>query len=118
MNPLDYSLCDQTVTVYRMEKDAVARWVITNAYLSGKVSAPTEPYGKSRLKQFLLIIPGDAMALQPGDRIFDGIGPEEVQWQSFVPAMVSGLYEAGYVKPCCWEGEITHWEAGNRKETL
>ena len=118
MNPLDYSLCDQTVTIYRKEEETVSRKVIANAFLAAKVSCPNESYGKSKEKTFLLIIPGDTFPVQPGDRIFDGIGPETVVWQVFVPAAVSELYEISYVKPCRWNGEITHWEAGNRKETL
>ena len=118
MNPLDYSLCDQTVTVYRKSGETVTRKVIANAYLSAKVSTPNEPYGKSKEKTFLLIIPENAAPLQCGDRIYDGIGPESVEWQAFVPAAVSELYEISYVKPCRWNGEITHWEAGNRKEKL
>ena len=118
MNPLDYSLCDQTVTVYRKSGETVTRKVIANAYLSKKVSVPNEAYGKSVEKTFLLIIPENAAPLQCGDRIYDGIGPESVEWQVFVPAAVSELYEISYVKPCRWNGEITHWEAGNRKETL
>lgn len=114
MNPFDYSLCDQTVTLYR---ETGERWVIPNAYLSAKITTPTEPYGKSMEKKFLLIIPGD-FPLQPGDRIYAGFGPEETDWKSFVPAAVPALFEAGFVKPCFWEGVITHWEAGNRKETL
>ena len=114
MNPLDYSLCEQTVTLYRQTGE---RWVIPNTYLSAQIETPTEPYGKSMAKKFLLIIPGNFL-LYPGDRIYAGIGPEEVQWQSFVPAAEPALFEAGYVKPCLWEGQITHWEAGNRKETL
>ena len=118
MNPLDYSLCDQTVTLYRKSGETVTRKVIANAYLSAKVSTPNEPYGKSKEKTFLLIIPENAAPLQCGDRIYDGIGPESVEWQVFVPAAVSELYEISYVKPCRWDGEIIHWEAGNRKETL
>jgi len=117
MTPFDYSLCDQTVTVYRKVEDKIQRQVVENAYLSGNISTPTESYGKSLEKKFQLIIPGD-FSLQPGDRIYRGIGPIDVQWQAFVPALVPELYEVIFVKPCYWEGEITHWEAGNRKETL
>ena len=117
MNPFDYSLCSQTVTVYRKAGEAISRQVAENCYLSCNNSTPTEAYGKSMEKRFLLIIPGD-LPLQPGDRIFHGIGPEKVEWQTFVPAAVPELYEVSFVKPCVWDGEITHWEAGNRKEHL
>lgn len=113
MNPFDYSLCDQTVTVYRGQQRQVAE----NCHLSRQISTPTENYGKSEEKKFLLIIPGD-FPLQPGDRIYDGIGPTEVDWDTFIPALVPELYEVSFAKPCFWDGEVTHWEAGNRKETL
>ena len=109
MNPLDYSLCDQTVTLYRKSGETVTRKVIPNAYLSKKVSTPNEGYGKSKEKTFLLIIPED-FDLQPGDRVFRGIGPEEVNWQTFVSAYIEALYEVGRVKKQLWEGEVTHVE--------
>ena len=115
---MDYSLCDRTVTLYRKVGDTVCRKVIANTYFSEKTSTPNEIYGKSKEKTFLLIIPGETFPVEPGDRIYDGIGPETIAWQAFVPAAVSELYEISYIKPCRWNGEITHWEAGNRKETL
>ena len=117
MNPFDYSLCDQTVTVYRKVGDRVSRQVAENAYLSAKLRTPPENYGKSLEKTFRLIIPGD-FQLQPGDRVYWGVGPAEVQWRLFIPALIPQVYECAFVKPCYWEGEITHWEAGNRKEKL
>lgn len=114
MNPLDYSLCSQTVTVYRKTG---SRQVVDHCHLSGRLSTPTERYGKSKEKTFLLIIPGD-FPLQPGDRIYAGIGPEEVDWQTFLPALIPELFEVSFAKPCFWEGEIVHWEAGNKKEAV
>lgn len=114
MNPLDYSLCDRTVTVYRK---GGTRQVAENSYLSSVVSMPVKSYGKSLEKTFRLIIPGD-FPLMPGDRVYDGIGPDEVNWDTFLPAVIPQLYEISFAKPCFWEGEITHWEAGCRKETL
>lgn len=117
MNPLDYSLCDETVTVYRRMGEGITRQVVEHARLIRQTSTPTESYGKSMEKKFLLIIPGD-FSLRPGDRIFAGIGPETVAWEDFMPACVEELYEISFVKPCYWDGELVHWEAGNRKETL
>lgn len=117
MNPFDYSLCDQPVTCYRQEAGEYTRRVIPRAYLSARVSTPTESYGKSRTKEFLLIIPGD-VPIRPGDRIFRGIGPETVDWQQFVSDLVPQLYTVSFSKPCCWDGAVVHWEAGNRKEHL
>ena len=117
MNPLDYGLCDQTVTVYRKTGEEILRKVAEHCHLSCKYRTATEHYGKSMEKKFLLIIPGD-LPLRPGDRIYAGIGPEVADWHSFVPAAVPMLYEVSVARPCFWEGEIAHWEAGNRKEHL
>ena len=117
MNPFDYSLCDQTVTLYRKTGKTISRWVIPNAYLSAKITTPAEFYGKSMEKKFLLIIPGES-PICTGDRVYAGFGPENVNWQDFIPAAVPALFEASFAKPCLWDGRIVHWEAGNRKETL
>ena len=117
MNPFDYSLCNQTVTLYRKEGEKVVRRVIPNTYVSGRIAVPAESFGKSRSKTFLLIIPGN-LEVKTGDRIYAGTGPAQVDWQRFVPALEPALFEVGFVKPCFWEGRICHWEVGNRKESL
>lgn len=115
MSPFDYGLCRDTVTLYRPGLRRVAR----NCHLAVGAQTPAETWGKSRRKPFLLIIPAGAdLSPQTGDRIFAGVGPETVDWDSFVPALIPELYEVSFVKPCCWDGELTHWEAGNRKEIL
>ena len=118
MNPLDYSLCKQTVTVYRKTGGEILRKLAENCYLSSKCRIATESYGKSMEKKFQLIIPAGEICPEPGDRIYDGIGPEEVDWDRFLPALVPKLYEISFVNPCCWEGKVVHWEAGHRKEAL
>lgn len=114
---MDYSLCDETVTVYRKTEGGILRWVKERARLIRQTSDTTENFGKSRLKKFLLIIPED-FPLQLGDRVFAGIGPAVTDWESFIPALVEDLFEISFVKPCYWDAELIHWEAGNRKETL
>ena len=118
MNPLDYSLCCQTVTLYRKTGEMITRKVLPGCYLSRQLAMPQAGYGKSMEKKFLLIIPGNACPLQPGDRVFDGIGPACVDWQVFLPASVPELLEVNFAKPCYWDGELVHWEAGCRKEAL
>lgn len=118
MNPLDYSLCSQTVTLYRRTGEKITRKVLPGCHLSQQLAMPQTNYGKSMEKKFLLIIPGNSNPPQPGDRIYDGIGPENADWASFLPAVVPELMEVSYVKPCCWDGEIVYWEAGHGKEAL
>ena len=114
---MDYSLCDETVTIYRKTETEIIRVVLENARLIRKTLAPTESYGKSLEKKFWLIIPAD-FPLLLGDRVFAGTGPQVTDWKKFIPALVEELYEIGFVKPCYWDGELIHWEAGNGKETL
>lgn len=109
MTPLDYSLCNQTVTLYGMREGNLQRKVLDNCFFAPETGEKAELSGKSRLNTFLLIIPGD-FDLQPGDRVYEGIGLEEVNWQTFVPAFTENLYEIGRVKKQLWEGEVTHVE--------
>jgi len=118
VNPLDYSLCDHTVTFYRKSGEEIQRKVADNCHLSCRCREATESYGKSMEKKFLLIIPAGGFTPEPGDRVYDGIGPEKVNWARFIPALVPALYEVSFVNPCCWDGEVVHWEAGHKKEAL
>ena len=114
MNPFDYTLCNQCVTLYRFRDGTVSRQLLTNCYFAPEAGQKAGLLGKSRLKKFLLIIPGQA-ELAPGDRIYDGIGPEEIPWASFLPDTEEAVYEIGRVKPCYWDGELCHVQA---KEAL
>ena len=109
MTPLHYNLCDQTVTLYRIREGNIQRKVIENCFFAVETGQKEDLSGKSRLHTFLLIIPGD-FDLRPGDRVYAGVGAEEVNWQTFVPAFTDGLYEIGRVKKQLWEGEVTHVE--------
>lgn len=109
MTLLDYSLCDQTVTLYGIREGVLQRRVAENCHLAAQQELTESIHGKSRQNRFLLIIPGDA-DLQPGDRVFDGIGPEIVDWQSFVPAFTEKLYEIGRVQRHRWNGQVCHVE--------
>ena len=110
MNPFDYSLCRQTVTLYGMREGQLHRQVVRSCYFAPAHIQRTELTGKSRLKKFLLIIPGNG-DVQPGDRIYDGIGPETVDWGSFLPDLSPQVYEIGSVKPCLCDGEVCHIRA-------
>ena len=116
MNPLDYSLCTQTVTVYRKQADAVQRQVVENCYFRIEQQRKVDELGCRREKAFLLIVPGDDPCVLAGDRVLEGIGPEVApeQWHRFIPALVEGLVEVSYATPFCWEGRICHVEAGGR----
>ena len=111
-SPLDYSLCGQTVTVYRRERDGgFARTVHPRAFLDLKKVRNVEKTGSGDAMSFLLVIPGDA-DVRGGDKVHMGEGPEEVEWASFIPAKVRGRCVVRWVDPKHWEGEIAHIEAG------
>lgn len=111
-SPLDYSLCDQAVTVYRRKKDgSVARAVHPRAFLDIKKVRNVERTGSSDAMSFLLVVPGDA-DIREGDRVLRGEGPEEVEWASLIPSKVRGLCVVRWADPKYREGGISHIEAG------
>lgn len=106
---LTYPMCDRTVTVYRRVGDAVERRVLEGCFYRYQDTVGEEQF----VRKFLLIWPGQE-AIRPGDRVLDGVGPETVCWEEFLPVNVPGLAEAAYAAPWYWEGKISHWEAGRK----
>lgn len=116
MNPLDYSLCDRTVTIYRRQGDRILRQVVDNCYFSRQEARILDVLGNRRETTFQMIVPGDRQQIFPGDRVLEGIGPEITfeQWSGFIPVKIANLVEVSYVTPCYWAGEICHVEAGRK----
>lgn len=116
MNPLDYSLCDRTVTVYRKREDGITRLVADGCYYAWQEEQTVDEEGCRRETTFLLVMPGDTQRVFVGDRVFDGVGPEVDTdgWAAFIPAKVAGLAEVSYVMPCYWDGKLCHVEAGRK----
>ena len=112
MNPLCYSLCDKTVTVYRRENGKITRNVLENAFFQWSKALTSEEYGCAYQVEALLIVPCTELCIYPGDRVLEGVGPEvsEDEWDRFVPALVQGLYRLRSVKPCYWQGALCHVE--------
>ena len=106
---LTYPLCDKTVTLYRQVGDAVQRWVLEGCYYRYMDCIQEDRF----VRKFVLFYPGKT-EIRPGDRIFDGIGPERVVWAEFLPIAVAGLSQADYAAPWYWEGKLRHWEAGRK----
>ncbi|MBE6981602.1 MAG: hypothetical protein E7437_04685 [Ruminococcaceae bacterium] len=99
------------VTVYRKGAEGVQRTVLTGCHYSHtdkKVSY--ERYGRHQ-RAFLLIAPGKA-DLKLEDRIYPGIGPEQVDWDRFLPVSVPGLSQVAWVKAVGVDGTVHHTEAG------
>ena len=112
---MEYPLCDQTVTLYRREGEKICRQVIYGCYFQFQDRMKTGANGHEYDRPFLLVIPGGTLRVFPGDRVMAGEGPaiDSEQWARFVPALVGSLVKVGWVKPCYWEGELCHTEAGD-----
>ena len=113
--PVDYSLCCQTVTVYRRTEEGIQRTVIPGCYLQWQEELDEDGIRIRDEHKFLLIQPGEN-PIYPGDRIFDGEGPilTVQDWEGFLPVRVPGLSETAYAQPWYWQDKLCHWEAGRK----
>ncbi len=113
--PVDYSLCNQTVTVYHQQDGKYTRTVHTNAFLDFKKTQNVDKTGKSESSSFLLVIPGSTQTVYPNDKVLLGEGPEiadRTAWAAFNPKEVPGLVVVKYADPKYWSGKLVHTEAG------
>lgn len=113
--PVDYSLCNQTITVYHKEGDAITRTVHPGAFLDFRKTQTTDKTGSREANSFLLVIPGDTQTVFVGDKVLLGQGPvitTAKEWAALVPVKVPGLVVVDYVDVKYWRGKIVHTEAG------
>ena len=114
--PVDYRLCNQTVTVYHREGDGkYTRTVYPRAFLDFKKVRNVDKTGSSEASSFLLIIPGDRQTVVPGDKILLGEGgpvTTREEWANLIPSKVPGLVVAKYTDVKYWGTQIVHTEAG------
>ena len=115
-SPVDYRLCNQTVTLYHWDKkDTYARKVIHNAFLDFRKTQNVDKTGSKEVNTFLLVIPGASVPVSVGDMVMLGEGPEiatREDWAALVPSETEGLVVVRYVDPKYWRGSIVHTEAG------
>ena len=113
--PVDYRLCNHTVTVYHKDGDIYTRTVHNRAFLDFRKTQSVDKTGSKEANSFLLVIPGDTQAVFVGDKVLLGEGPEistRDAWAAFIPAKVNGLVVVSYADPKYWNGEMVHTEAG------
>ena len=111
--PVDYSKCNQTVTVYHQE--GYTRTVVDRAFLDFRKTRNVEKTGSSEVNSFLLVVPCVVQGVFVGDKVLLGVGPEIAtaeDWRGFIPGKVPGLVVVKYVDPKYWEGKLVHVEAG------
>lgn len=109
-----YPLCDQTVTLYRQEQGVARRFVVEGCFYRHQEEMTETDSGLRLERKCLLVVPGEKFLPRVGDRVFAGIGPEEVDWDSFLPVFVETLTELNYVAPQHWMGAVCHIEAGRK----
>lgn len=115
-NPLDYRLCNQTVTIYHWDGRGIyTQQTIHNAFLDFKKNQSIDKTGSKEVNSFLLIIPTDKVIVYPKDKVLHGEGPKiatREAWSGFIPEKVPGLAVVRYVDPKYYQGRMVHLEAG------
>lgn len=114
-NPVDYRLCNQTVTVYHKDGEAYTRTVHKNSFLDFRKNQTVDKTGSTESNSFLLVIPGDSQMVFVGDKVLLGEGPEITnvdQWKKFIPSTTLNLVVVKYVDPKYWGTQMVHVEAG------
>ena len=89
---MDASLCDRTVTRYRMVEGQMHRRVLERCYLESTTRVDYDEDGRTVQRPFLLILPGHEM-IHVDDLIYDGIGPDVAD----IPANDPKLMQVQYV---------------------
>lgn len=98
-------LLNQTVTVYQRRKQQILRQVVQAFYHYKDV------WTEDRFQRQFVLILSEELPLMPGDRVFEGVGPETVDWECFLPVSVPGLSQIGTVSPYLFRGRFHHLEA-------
>ena len=113
--PVDYRLCNQTVTVYHKDGETYTRKVLSRAFLDFKKTVSVDKVGAREASSFLLVLPCEEPVVFPGDKVLPGEGPEisgREGWAALSPARVPGLCVVSYADLKYWQGKICHEEAG------
>ena len=113
--PVNYTMCNQTVTVYHKEGDTITRTVHKNAFFDYKKNQNVDKTGSREANAFLLVIPGEKQTVFVGDKVLRGKGPvisTREEWASFIPVKVPGLVVVSYADPKYWGEQLVHTEGG------
>lgn len=114
-SPVDYSKCNQTVTIYHKDGGTYTSIVISNAFLDFKKNQNVDKTGSREANSFLLVIPCSSQCVFAGDKVLLGVGPEVATreaWSELIPSTTAGLAVVKYVDPKYWRGAMCHVEAG------
>lgn len=113
--PINYQMCQQTVTVYHKNGDIYTRTVHDRAFLDFRKNQTVDKTGSKETNSFLLVIPCDHQTVFVGDKVLLGTGPEVATreaWAALIPSTTPGLVVVKYVDPKYWGTQMVHVEAG------
>ena len=106
--PLDYRLCQMTVTVYHRE--GLTRQVLEGAHYEFTTRREVENGIAAVTRSFHLVIPGSC-DIRPGDKVLLGIGPEITRWEDLTVETTDTLGLVTAVQPRYYQGVLCHTEA-------
>jgi hypothetical protein len=112
--PVDYRMCNQTVTVYHNDGGKITQTEYTKAFLDFRKNQTVDKTGSREVNSFLLVIPCATQAVFVEDKVLLGSGPEitHEEWAAFIPAKVPNLVVVKYVDAKYWGDQMIHVEAG------
>jgi hypothetical protein len=110
----DFSLCQQTVTLYHYDGGEITRVEYPKAYFEETDKQEISTTGESGKTEHLVVIPGE-VDIVPGDKVFLGVGdyPDGDTarwWRLFIPSKVPQCVIARSVSQRHWLGKPTHIE--------
>lgn len=105
--PLDYSLCNMTVTVYHRE--GLTRQVMQGVHYEFTTRREVVGGIAQMTRGFLLVVPG-ARDIRPGDKVLLGIGPEIAHWEDLTVETTDTLGLVTSVQPRYYKGNLCHTE--------
>lgn len=114
--PGAYALCTQTVTVYHRDKEAgeITHHTYEGVYFGRGKTQSTVKEGAREESATLLIIPGDAAQIFPGDKVIEGEGTRIATaeaWARAIPSTTPGLVVIRSVHPVKYQDRVVHIEA-------
>ncbi len=104
-------LCSETVTVYRRDG---TRLVVESCFYHHSTVQEDSQLGRQIARPFLLVTPPGDYIPRPGDRVCEGVGPEDVAWEELLPCTRAALGEIAYVTPWYLGGRLHHYESGRK----
>ena len=105
----DSPLSRMSALAHRPEGPGISRRVLPRVFLEFRCRRKTDRAGLREDTGFLLVVPGAEQAVQPGDKLVPGEGPElpKAEWAALTRCCVVRWAEQKF-----FDGKPVHMEAG------